>query len=491
MLLFSFGRKLYKVRLIRWASCTLALGIVLLFMHTQRLIHDKVQAIDSLNLILNRIVLDAIRQDNLSQIVPASVSLLRDAGLTSLTLWDKRGEIIGSYGTFPDELPMSHDQLQSAFWRNLGTVQISMPLNTDQPDLGRLRAVYRLDALRQIRNQFFYECVLLVTWVFLSCFGLYMARFFRKSLNLFFKSTPLINSLSNVPADVHPNPSVDSNSPSASTYSELFLGFSNQHAELPGASQGGAHEQHLNPSSLSPDAQEILKQLEQMKSAFLSNITQEIRMPMNAILSFSRLGSEHPEQLDVAKINHYFNTIHTNSIQLSRILDDLLDLSKLQEKRMRFEFEEVLVSALVRMAINDLERIASHKQLTLRLEDHASYRRAYADPLRIGQVIRSLLHNAVKFSPADSEIRIVVEETPEQGVRCSIFNSGPLIPSQDLNLIFEKFSDISHRLPGRAAGLGLPIAREIMLAHGGHIWAENISTGGVVFRFTLPPGKAL
>jgi signal transduction histidine kinase len=220
------------------------------------------------------------------------------------------------------------------------------------------------------------------------------------------------------------------------------------------------------------------------KSEFLANMSHELRTPMHGILSFARLGQEQMEAGKTKKISRYLTRITEGGERLMNLLNDLLDLAKLEAGHMPNELTRQDLIVVIQMAIGEFSSLATQGDKRLRL--HADPRcMCLFDGQRLVQVLRNLLSNALKFAPRGSEIRIDVE-CEEDWVQVSVTDSGPGIPENELELVFDKFVQSSKTKSGAGGtGLGLAICRQILTAHGGRIWAENGPQGGACFRFTL------
>lgn len=236
------------------------------------------------------------------------------------------------------------------------------------------------------------------------------------------------------------------------------------------------------------------------KSEFLANMSHELRTPMHAILSFSRLGRDrlHGPGDASAKLEQYLDRISTSGQRLLDLVNDLLDLSKLEAGKMRYEFQEHDLRDIVDGAVIELAVLAKDKGVALELP--AGYERepVWCDEVRVGQVVRNLLGNAIKFTPSGRSIRLELSPcdiaTPghsaaRPGSRLMVADQGVGIPSEELDRVFDKFIQSSSTKTGAGGtGLGLAICREIVHQHGGRIWAEHGQGGGAAFFVELPQG---
>lgn len=244
------------------------------------------------------------------------------------------------------------------------------------------------------------------------------------------------------------------------------------------------------------------------KSAFLANVSHELRTPMHAVLSFAELGRDRCGQLSEEKTRQYFGSIHDSGSRLLVLLNDLLDISKIEAGRMEFHFEETSIHAMIDTACEESRMLLAGKRLQL-VRPAPQEARVYADRQRLGQVLRNLLSNAIKFSSPNGEIRfelghgIIHPQPAGQATRpvpafaLRISDEGVGIPEDEIEKIFEKFTQGSTTLVSGGTGLGLAIVREIIAAHGGSVRAYNRHTRGATFEILLPaitgehPGPAL
>lgn len=237
----------------------------------------------------------------------------------------------------------------------------------------------------------------------------------------------------------------------------------------------------------------------QAKSEFLANMSHELRTPMHAILSFSELGERRTTGSEEQKLNQYFNRIAQSANRLLHLIDDLLDLSKLEAGRMELQHTPIDLRALIGEVCAHLDSLIHRRGLTISIESHTAEMIATVDSKRIEQVFYNLLANAIKFSPEHGRIRISLAATElpcgrrseDSGILSAISicftDSGIGIPESEVETIFEKFIQSSTTKTGAGGtGLGLAICREIVGQHRGTIVAANNIGGGACFTVTLP-----
>jgi len=211
------------------------------------------------------------------------------------------------------------------------------------------------------------------------------------------------------------------------------------------------------------------------KSEFLANMSHELRTPMHAILGFSSLGSSKVDTASSEKIASYFARINESGQRLLGLLNDLLDLSKLEAGRMNFEFSENDLQATVANIVEELRPLFRDRLLTIDIEPAAVDTIAIYDEEKISQVVRNLLSNAIKFSPEGRSVMIhyttaTLNLSDDQSasaeipaVSISIWDQGTGIPEDELEIVFDEFVQSSKTEHGAGGtGLGLSISKEII-----------------------------
>jgi len=222
------------------------------------------------------------------------------------------------------------------------------------------------------------------------------------------------------------------------------------------------------------------------KSEFLANMSHELRTPLHSIISFASFGVKKHTSAEREKLLDYFSRIRQSGRTLLELLDDLLDLAKLESRKTVFTFEPTDVRSLVESMKNELEALLSERRLEMRCGVTDFHEPVKLDSDKIKQVLRNLLNNAIKFSPQGGIIDVQIYGV-DGFVRVSVLDEGPGIPPDELEAVFDKFVQSSKTKTGAGGtGLGLAICREIIAAHRGRIWAENRLRGGAVFSFEIP-----
>ncbi len=236
-------------------------------------------------------------------------------------------------------------------------------------------------------------------------------------------------------------------------------------------------------------AKESAERANKAKSEFLANMSHELRTPMHSILSFTRFGIKNIDKQDKAKNLKYFSRINTSGERLLVLLNNLLDLAKLEAGRMELELKENNLAQTLVSCLAEQETLIKEQQLQIKTNIIENSKAVY-DATRIGQVITNLLSNAVKFTPAGKVISITINNgilNNAPALDFSIEDEGVGIPEDELEQVFDKFIQSSHtKTKAGGTGLGLPICQEIINLHQGKIWAEHAEHGGSIFKFIIP-----
>ncbi len=222
------------------------------------------------------------------------------------------------------------------------------------------------------------------------------------------------------------------------------------------------------------------------KSAFLANMSHELRTPMHGILSFSSLGLKRVKDSPREKLENYFLRIFESGERLLHLLNDLLDLSKLEAGKMELNFVSHDLKVLVEQAIS--EQSARLEELKINTECYfqTGQTQAQLDNVRISQVITNYLSNAIKHSVEGSKIIFSITQHDDE-LELEVKDLGVGIPEEELESIFDKFQQSSRSVDGSGGtGLGLAICREIIHGHHGVLGAKNNLEGGADFYFKIP-----
>lgn len=253
------------------------------------------------------------------------------------------------------------------------------------------------------------------------------------------------------------------------------------------------NEKHLLELSIAKDKAE---KANKAKSEFISNISHELRTPMHGILSFAALGIKRIKNGDQEKIPLYFDNIQTSGTRLLSLIDNLLNLTKLESGTTEINTEYTNLENVLQSCINEQQARIEELNLKVKVENAAVHSKTLFDPGLISQAITNLLSNAIKFSPKNATINILIfnklnnsgNDNIKELLCFSILDEGVGIPGNELTDIFNSFKQSSRTKSGAGGtGLGLAITKNILSQHQGKIWAENKQNGhGACFTFSLP-----
>ena len=235
---------------------------------------------------------------------------------------------------------------------------------------------------------------------------------------------------------------------------------------------------------------QVNRQLEQSnryKSEFLANMSHELRTPLNAILGFSEILLDPTMNLTTGERTEFLRNIHSSGQHLLGLINDILDLAKIEAGKMELHTEELQVAEVLQEVTAILEPMARQQGLRLTTIGATEAGVIKADRSKVKQVLYNLLSNAVKFTPAPGHITLTVKDTDEQ-LTIAVKDTGIGIKPEDLPKLFREFEQIdgSYTRRYQGTGLGLALCRRFVQMHGGRIWAESQFGKGSIFTFTIP-----
>ena len=231
-----------------------------------------------------------------------------------------------------------------------------------------------------------------------------------------------------------------------------------------------------------------LKELDKMKSAFVSNVSHELRTPLTAIkASADNMLDRLIGDLNGKQVG-YLTRIKSNSDRLARLINDLLDLSTIEAGKIDLRPTNLPLVTLVKEAAESLKPVAAEKLINLTVMSADPGVIAWADRDKVIQVLMNLIGNALKFTPTRGKVTIAVAKNSAAWMQISVTDTGPGIPAEEVNKVFGRFYQIGQAGTPKTqgTGLGLAISKALVEMHGGKIWVESEAGKGSTFSFTLP-----
>lgn len=228
-----------------------------------------------------------------------------------------------------------------------------------------------------------------------------------------------------------------------------------------------------------------LREADRTKTEFVSMLAHELRGPMTTVMGFGYTLRDQSESLPAEKRKEVLGIIVRETERLARMVNDLLDVSRMESGVLSYEIEPVALDELIENIIQVHSSLRAHHIVDIQIENDLP--KVLADRDRISQVFLNLLTNATRYSPDDTTIRLAARRDGEGVVRVSVTDEGIGIPDRDRDRIFEKFAMLPK--PGwvkKGTGLGLFITKGIVDGHGGRLWVDSELGQGSTFNFTLP-----
>ena len=226
----------------------------------------------------------------------------------------------------------------------------------------------------------------------------------------------------------------------------------------------------------------------QHKSEFLANMSHELRTPLNAIIGYSELLEEEAEELDGGRLVPDLQKIATAAKHQLSLINDILDLSKVEAGRMELELSDFDLTTTLDSALTLVHERAGRRGIALQMEVDSRVGQVRGDERKVRQVVLNLLSNAIKFTPEGGRIEVRAART-DGSVEVSVSDTGIGIAPEDQEKVFEEFRQVGaadKKVEG--TGLGLALARRFVELHGGRIWVNSQIERGATFTFTLPVG---
>ena len=236
-------------------------------------------------------------------------------------------------------------------------------------------------------------------------------------------------------------------------------------------------------------------EIEQMKSEFVSMVSHELRTPLTSIIGFISLILDGKTGNINQKQHESLSRAHRQSKRLAALINDLLDVSRIEAGRIEMKQENVQIDWIAKRRIEELRPQADTKAIALLLETGSNLPLMIGDADRIGQIFINLIDNAIKFTPEHGKVKVRIaksqqRESAKNGFHVEVIDTGPGIPPEERERVFDKFRQLGRvqdRKSQNGTGLGLSIAAGIVEAHGGQLWVDTGDNGqGCNFQFFIP-----
>ena len=255
----------------------------------------------------------------------------------------------------------------------------------------------------------------------------------------------------------------------------------------------GALAENLN--RMSDELGRLYRQIESAnrhKSEFLANMSHELRTPLNAVIGFAEVLAERYFGALNDKQLEYVNDIHSSGKHLLSLINDILDLSKIEAGRMELEIAEFDLPAMLEAALVLIKERAARHGIALRLEAAPQLGALRGDERKLKQVVVNLLSNAVKFTPAGGSVTVRAQRAGEW-IEVAVTDTGVGIAPEDQAAVFEEFKQVGRDSARKAegTGLGLALAKKFVQLHGGTIHLESAPGRGSTFTLSLPAAPAM
>ena len=230
-----------------------------------------------------------------------------------------------------------------------------------------------------------------------------------------------------------------------------------------------------------------LERVNKVKSEFVAIVSHEFRTPLTGIQGFSEMMRD--EDLTVAELKEYATDINKDARRLNRLVNEMLDLSRMESGRIALSLEPIDLNSLVHEIAATMMPTSPKHKFTMRLDDTLPL--VMADRDKLTQVVTNLASNAIKYSPSGGEI-VMMTRTEANHAHLMVIDNGVGMPKDMLEHVFEPYSRVENNATRsvNGTGLGLPIARQIVKLHGGRVWADSVEGRGSTFHCLIPVGAS-
>jgi PAS domain S-box-containing protein len=250
-----------------------------------------------------------------------------------------------------------------------------------------------------------------------------------------------------------------------------------------------AFEQELKRSNMELESRNRrIEEANRLKSEFLANMSHELRTPLNGIIGFSEL--MYNEDIGPVSPEHkeFLGDILNSGRHLLQLINDILDLSKVEAGKLEFKPEEIDLSKIIQEVCDILRALSSKKRIDIKVSIDSKVREVFLDPGKLKQVLYNYLSNALKFTPEGGKVHVVATPASEDEVRIEVQDSGIGIDEADLNRLFIEFQQLDEGASKKyqGTGLGLALTKKIVEAQGGYVGVRSALGSGSTFFAVLP-----
>ncbi len=231
------------------------------------------------------------------------------------------------------------------------------------------------------------------------------------------------------------------------------------------------------------------REVDKLKTAFISNVSHELRTPVTTIKSYVDTLYHHRQDLDAPTQNEFFETLHVETERLKKLVNDILDFSRLDEGQVQLHKEWEPITPLISLTIQSMKVLAQQKKITISTALESDLPTVFIHTDSIERVMLNLLSNAIKYTPESGHIKVKAELTPERnGVMVSVQDTGIGISAQHLEHLFDRFYRVENKVHTvKGTGLGLHLVKlTIEKHHGGKVFVNSVEGQGSTFGFILP-----
>jgi signal transduction histidine kinase len=415
-------------------------------------------------------------------------ALQAEASVVSASLYDAEGRLFASRPENEVPSPMAVDPEETGYHRFEGSsLFMSKPVVLDRESLGSVRIKANMEEI-YVRLRGY---AIIVILVLLGC----SASAFLMSSRLQRLITEPLLDLTRLSKQVsqEKNYTIRAKKTTDDELGLLMIAFNDMLIEIEKRDNALQHAHDDLERRVEERTEELLIAKEaaedaaRIKSEFLANISHELRTPMHGVLSFATFGINKGQSAKRAKLLDYFQKIHQSGSRLLGLLNDLLDLSKLEAGKTPMEYCSSDFNAILRCVVDEFRSLISDRDIKIMIAGEIQ-KPLVIDSEKMMQVLRNVISNAVKFSPPGGAISVSVTDD-DTHVHATVEDDGVGIPEEDIEVIFDKFIQSGKTKTGAGGtGLGLAICKEIISAHGGKIWAESGRKKGAAFHLQIPRG---